>query len=180
MLINLGNYLLEFKQYSLQHVFPKYFLNDSSVPLYSQEGVYANHILSWPPAWRKRQPLAVLCTFALFHQSCLLWLCFLRCRRLQASPATCLFYKFLFLGTGLRGLKRNPRSLGPPESTAAIPHRDAAVTLLDRDCRARFSVGLVLGEVDSLALQFTMILAQGISRSAHSSNRPAVLCNSTA
>lgn len=48
MLINLGNYLLNFKLYSLQHVFPEYFLNDSSVPLYSQEGVYADHILSCP------------------------------------------------------------------------------------------------------------------------------------
>lgn len=185
MLINLGNYLLNFKLYSLQHVFPEYFLNDSSVPLYSQEGVYADHILSCPrslsPAWRKRQPLAaVLRTFALFHQSYLLWLCFLWCRRQQASLATYLFYKFLFLGTGLWGWKQNPCSPGPPESTAAMPHHDAAVTLLDRDRRARFSAGLVLGEVDSPILQLTMILAQGIWRSAHSSNRPVVLCKSTA
>lgn len=177
--MTLGNSFLDMKLSRLQHVFPAYFLSDPEYLWTARRVLKLTTCVVSPWPEGNASLLLHFVPFPFFHQSCLLWLCFLWCRKLHALPGPMFISQSPLLDTGLWGLKQNLCSLCPPLCMGAIPHLGPADTLLDRDYIARFSAGLVLGEVDTPTLQFTVILAQEISGSTHASSAPAVPCNST-
>lgn len=146
MLMNLGNYFLDLKVSSM------FSLRE---PLSSPKGVSAEPRRSWPLAWRKRQPLAAVCPFALFHP---LWLCFL----LQEEAGFARWFYRVLCCAG--GFEAEACSLGPPPCTAAIPHPDAAVMLLPQ--------GQVLGWSSSKA-------GRQPSPAVHCDLGPRILCKHT-
>lgn len=156
MLMNLGNYFLDFKVSSMF---------SRREPLSSPKGVNAEPRRSWPLARRKRQPLAALCPFAPFHH----FGCASCCRRQQASPAD-FTGSFVVLG----GLRQKPAAWVPRR--AQLPFH----TRMQWRCfyrRARLSAGLVLRQGDSPALRSAVILAREISVSTRSSSPPVVPCH---